>query len=264
MLGLLIALCSLCASSSAFAFEPKALHSHVNDYARILSSAAERRLDARLREFQQTHGPQFVVLTVDTLGGVPLQEYAFQTASAWKLGNAHRDDGLLLLIASREHKLRIEVGYGLEGLIPDAIAARILDELLRPSLRVGENDFGVEKTIDALIVAAGGEHDPSLDSRASSARSSETGRDLGASHVSAPTVEDKAVGYLVGGIFGLLSILGVVHSIRRRLTGVHSTQPQLSESVGSSSSDSSSGTSTSSGASGDGGSFGGGGASGSW
>ncbi len=134
------------------------LTGRVNDYAQILSAEAERRVEARLQALEQAHGAQVVVLTIPTLNGEPIEDFGIRVAEAWKIGRAGVDDGVILIIASNDRRMRIEVGYGLESTIPDAYARRILDNGLTPRFREGDFDGGVETGVEALAtLIEGGE-----------------------------------------------------------------------------------------------------------
>jgi len=153
--------CWLCSGGGALAdvgaFAAPTLRGHVNDYASLLPEDDARRLEARLARFQTKTGHQFALLIVPSLGGLPLEEYSLKAAEAWRLGDKARDDGLLMVIAQQDRKMRIEVGYGLEGDIPDAIASRVIREVLRPAFQRGSYAYGVAAAFDVLIRAAGGD-----------------------------------------------------------------------------------------------------------
>ena len=100
------------------------LTGRVVDLADILSPETERTVEALLAEHEAATSNQVAVLTIPSLDGEPLEDYSLRVARAWQLGTSEFDNGVLLLIAYRDRKIRIEVGYGLEGVIPDAIAKR--------------------------------------------------------------------------------------------------------------------------------------------
>jgi uncharacterized protein len=148
---------ALLASADARALEVPALRAHVNDNANLLAAGASQQLESRLATFEAQTGHQFALLTVQSLEGLPVEQYALKVAETWKLGRAKPDDGLLMLIAAQEHKARIEVGYGLEGQIPDAIAARVIREVMAPAFQRGDYAGGIEAGFDTLIRVAGGD-----------------------------------------------------------------------------------------------------------
>jgi uncharacterized protein len=146
----------------ARALDVPRLTAHVNDNAALLPEADVVRFEARLQRFEAKTGHQFAVLIVPTLGGVPIEEYAVKVFEGWGLGDKKRDDGLLLVIAQQDRKMRIEVGYGLEGDIPDAIGARVIRDVLRPAFQRGDYTSGIGGALDVLIRAAGGDGEQPL------------------------------------------------------------------------------------------------------
>jgi uncharacterized protein len=148
-----LAFAALLASSlsvTALALDVPKLGGRVNDYANLISPAAEARIDLTLATLEQDEGAQVVVLTIDSLDGEQLEEYSLRVAETWKLGRAEQDDGALLLIAKNDRKMRIEVGYGLEPVLTDVMSRRVLDQVLRPRFRAGDFDGGVERAVDAV------------------------------------------------------------------------------------------------------------------
>lgn len=133
------------------------LKSLVTDTAAVLSPAFAQRLDASLVEYQRSTGHQLAFVSVSTLEGEPIEAFALRVAEAWKLGDKTRDDGLILLVAKEDRKMRIEVGYGLEGAIPDALAAQIIRNQLTVAFKKGEFDSGIAQAFSLLMKAAEGE-----------------------------------------------------------------------------------------------------------
>jgi len=154
--GRLAALCWFVAAQPAAAEDLPALRAHVNDYAQILPPDRAAALEARLADYEARTQHQFALLTVDSLGGQDIETYSIHLAEKWKLGTKGKDDGLIVVIAKRDRKMRIEVGYGLEGVIPDAIASRIVREVLTPAFRDGDFAGGIDAAFALLIHAAGG------------------------------------------------------------------------------------------------------------
>ena len=103
---------------------------------------------------QQATGQQFALLTVPSLEGNAIEEYALRVAEAWKLGEKGKDNGLLMLVSAGDRKFRIEVGYGLEGDIPDAFASRVQRDVLTPAFRAGQYGAGITQAF-ALLGAQG-------------------------------------------------------------------------------------------------------------
>jgi len=127
------------------------LEGRVSDYADVLSADAERRIGQMLEGHEKKTGQQFAVLTIDSLEGDPLEDFSIRTVEAWKLGDAKRDDGLLLVVVKSDRKVRIEVGHGLEGTITDAVSSRIIRGLMIPAFKAGDYARGIERALDALI-----------------------------------------------------------------------------------------------------------------
>ena len=144
----------------ALARDVPPLTAHVNDTAYLLSSGAEQQLEQKLAGYEQRSSHQFALLTIDSLDGDALEDFSIRVVEAWKLGKKGKDDGLLLLIVKNDHKLRIEVGYGLEGDITDAFSARVIRNVLTPSLRAGKPEQGVSEAFDVLMKKASGEAVP--------------------------------------------------------------------------------------------------------
>lgn len=133
------------------AIELPALTGRVVDQAELLSPAQERRLDAASEAVEREVGPQFVIVTANSLQGRPIEEFGLTLGRQWGIGSAERDDGLILLVAPNERKVRIEVGYGLERRVTDPFAARVLREQVLPRFRDGDYAGGIEAGSDALI-----------------------------------------------------------------------------------------------------------------
>jgi uncharacterized protein len=133
------------------------LTAHVNDTAHLLSESARAQLEQKLSDYEQKYGRQFALLTIDSLQGDAFENFSIRVVEAWKLGKKGKDDGLLLLVVNKEHKLRIEVGYGLEGEITDAFSARVLRNVLVPAMRAGNAAGGIDQTFSLLMQKAAGE-----------------------------------------------------------------------------------------------------------
>jgi uncharacterized protein len=137
-----------------------ALKTHVTDLTQTLTSEQQNQLEAKLSVFEQQSGSQIAVLMVASTQPEDIAQYGIRVADAWKLGRQKPDDGLLILVAKDDHKMRIEVGYGLEGAIPDLTAKRVITEVMAPSFK--QNDFygGINNSTDKLIALISGEQLP--------------------------------------------------------------------------------------------------------
>ncbi len=147
----LLAAALLCCVALAADFP--ALTGRVVDDAHILSPVAVADLERKLADLEQRSGIQLVVATVPSLGGQEIEPYANQLFRAWKLGEAKKNNGVLLLIAPKERKLRIEVGYGLEGTLTDAVSSLIIANAIAPRFKAGDFDGGVTRGVDDIITA---------------------------------------------------------------------------------------------------------------
>jgi len=108
-------------------------------------------LDARLQTFEEREGHQVLVYIDKTTGGYPIEDYAVKAFAAWKVGRKGLDDGLVLFIMSADRKIRIEVGYGLEDKVTDAQSSQVIDNILVPRLKTGEQDAAVPEAVNTLL-----------------------------------------------------------------------------------------------------------------
>lgn len=150
-------LASALLSREAAAKEVPYLGGRVNDLAEMIDERAERSLEATLEQLESDTGAQLVVLTIPSLDGAVLEDYALAVASTWQLGRKDHDDGVLLLVAKAERRIRIEVGYGLEGAIPDVTAKRIIDGIMTPRFREGDFTGGITEASTAMAGLIRGE-----------------------------------------------------------------------------------------------------------
>ena len=127
------------------------LTGRVVDAADLLDDAAEERITAKLEEAERDYGPQLVVATTSSLGGRSIDEYTIDLARSWGIGDKVRNDGLVLLVAPVERKVRIEVGFGLEATFTDEFAAEVLDQDVLPAFRASQMARGIEAGVDRLI-----------------------------------------------------------------------------------------------------------------
>src|ERR1700678_3195931 len=147
--------------SSEVAVPP--LTARVTDLTGTLSGAAVARIEAKLKDLENTKGSQVAVLIVPTTQPEEIEQFGIRVADAWKLGRKGVDDGAILIVAKNDRHVRIEVGSGLEGAIPDAIANRIITETITPHFKLGDFDGGVEAGIDQIISVVNGEPLPAPD-----------------------------------------------------------------------------------------------------
>lgn len=127
------------------------LSGRVVDEANLLSPATEAALTQKLEALETTTGRQLVVATLPSLQGLEIEEYGYQLGRAWKLGGEKTDDGAVLIVAPNERKVRIEVGYGLEPVLTDALSSVIIQSAILPKFKAGDMEGGVVAGADALI-----------------------------------------------------------------------------------------------------------------
>lgn len=122
----------------------------VNDYAGVLDEDVKNHINQRSRQYQSEGGPQVVVVTVESLEGDAIEEYAIRLAREWGIGSKEENNGILILLAVQERNVRIEVGYGLEGVVTDSLSGRFIREA---TPRLSENDYnsGIKIIYDLVI-----------------------------------------------------------------------------------------------------------------
>ena len=133
------------------------LQQRVTDLTQTLSANEQAALESKLAQFEQQKGSQIAILLIPTTQPEAIEQYAIRVAEAWKLGRKGVDDGILILVAKEDRKMRIEVGYGLEGIVPDSIANQIILDAMKP--RFKQDDFygGLDAATDQLIARINGE-----------------------------------------------------------------------------------------------------------
>jgi len=134
-----------------------ALAHRVTDLTGTLSAEQQVVLETKLAQFEQEKGSQIAILIVPTTQPEDIAQYSIRVVEAWKIGRKKVDDGVLVLVAKDDHKMRIEVGYGLEGAIPDAYAKRIIAEDMAPYFKQGDFYGGLNAALDKLIGLINGE-----------------------------------------------------------------------------------------------------------
>jgi uncharacterized protein len=139
---------------------PKAPVALFNDYAQLVPRPAAERLESKLRRFQEETSNEVLVAVFPELPSESLEDFTVRTAQAWRTGRRGLDNGVVLFVFVKERKVRFEVGYGLEGALPDALARRIIDDEIAPRFRSGDYALGLEAGVDAVLKATRGEYKP--------------------------------------------------------------------------------------------------------
>jgi uncharacterized protein len=158
VVGLIAALAlSFGVAAAEIAFPP--LTGRVVDQAHLLSPTQAAALTARLAAHEQATGQQVVVATVASLQGQEIEEYGYRLGRAWGIGQKDKNTGAILLVAPNERRVRIEVGYGLEGTLTDALSRRIIEGAILPRFRAGQMDQGIVEGTIAMLAVLGGDPD---------------------------------------------------------------------------------------------------------
>jgi uncharacterized protein len=255
ILGLLLSVVAFAAHALTF---PE-LTGRVVDDARILDPSTKAGLERKLAEFETKTTGQLVVVTLKSLQGTSIEDYGYQLGRHWQIGQKEKNTGALLIVAPNERKVRIEVGYGFEGTLTDAVSKLIIENSIIPRLRANDFAGGIGRGVDDIIQAV------SADSEDWKARAAKQRPD------DEPSLLD-----VLALLFFLFIFFMVVRSVASRGGGYTQTGAgarrgsrgpifiPIPGSWGSSDSSWSGGFPGGGGFSGGGGSFGGGGASGSW
>src|SRR6266700_3483515 len=162
--GAIFLLAGLALAADEVAVPP--LKARVAALTGTLTAAQIQTLEGRLRDFERGKGSQIAVLVLPSTQPETIEQYSIRVADAWKIGRTKADDGVILVVAKNDRKLRIEVGYGLEGAIPDAVAKRVVSEVIAPHFRAGDFYGGIAAGTDALLRLIEGEPLPAPTERA--------------------------------------------------------------------------------------------------
>ena len=155
------------------------LTSRVTDLTNTLTADQKNTLEQRLAGFEVRKGSQVAVLMLPTTRPEEVEQFSIRLAQAWKIGRKGADDGVILVIAKDDRRLRIEVGYGLEGVIPDAVAKRVISDTITPKFKAGDFYGGVSDGVDRIIKLIDGEKLPPPSASATPSGSSQGQRDPG-------------------------------------------------------------------------------------
>jgi uncharacterized protein len=152
------------AQAQQFDFPPRP-SGPVLDQGNLLSGGEERALARKLTAFEDTTSTAVVVVTLQSLDGAPIADYAFELGRAWGVGQEGKDNGVVFLVSKGDRQMFIATGYGVEGALPDAIANRIIERIVTPAFRNGKFYAGIDRGTDAIIQATKGEYDASAEAR---------------------------------------------------------------------------------------------------
>ena len=260
-----------------------ALSARVTDLTDTLGAVQKADLEQKLAAFEARKGSQVVVLILPTTQPETIEQFGIRLFDAWKIGRKGVDDGVMLIVAKDDRRLRIEVGYGLEGALNDATAKRIISETITPQFKAGDFSGGVEAGVDAILKLIDGEQLP--EPTAESARLANGGGTVSLDDIPEAMFIGVLIGVVVGGTvlrhllgnligcslvggvtgtIGWLVVGGVAGAVGGVLLGIFLALFGLDIVLSGIFSGGSGGSSGGGGFSGGGGSGGGGGASGSW
>ena len=232
----------------ALATEVPYLSGRVVDDAEILSPAARDRLGKTLKQHEDRTTDQIVVLTVPTIGGDSIEEYAGRVFAEWKLGRKGKDNGVLVVVAPKDRKMRIEVGYGLEGTLTDAVSRLIVENGIVPRFRANDFAGGITRGVDDIISVLTGDAEE-WKQRAAKRPDTVT---------TSPSTKSDSIWTVIVIVLIIVVVVVICATLLGALCDVIFTILSIASSGGGR------GSSGGGGFSGGGGSFGGGGASGRW
>lgn len=201
------ALLVVCAVAAGHALEVPPLKGRVNDYGNLLSPQTAQALEQKLAAFERETTNQLVVLTVPSLQDETIEGYAIKVGDTWKIGQHDKGNGVMLILAKKERKIRIEVGTGLQGALPDITAGQIIRNVMAPHLKAGNFDAGIAAGLDAVIAATKGEFKATPADRKASRKKKGSGYGLfiilslvGIVLVAAAGSSSRTAGTLTGGV----------------------------------------------------------------
>ncbi|MBN1661961.1 MAG: YgcG family protein, partial [Deltaproteobacteria bacterium] len=200
-------LLSVVSALFAYAVDVPYLTGRVTDNAQILSAETIRAITERLKAHEEKTTNQIAVLTVPSLEGEGIEEYASAVFEEWKLGQIGKDNGILLIVAPHERRMRIEVGYGLEGMMPDGAAGSIIRNVITPHFKNNDYDQGIDAGVSAVISVLEGGTAPEDMAGAGAAKKASG---LKFETPDMPLVERILVGAFVFGIIGLFTVMGIM------------------------------------------------------
>jgi len=198
----------LLAASIAAGMDIPYLTGRVTDNAEIFSPETRERLTESLKAHEGRTTNQIAILTVPTLNGENIEEFAVAVFEAWKLGQKDKDNGILIVVVPDDRRMRIEVGYGLEGTMTDSMAGRIIQNIMTPRFKNGDYDGGIADGVNAVIeVLEGGTVQEIASERGDNTEKS------GFSDIESPDMnitERILIGAFIFGIIGLFTIIGIL------------------------------------------------------
>jgi uncharacterized protein len=176
----------------------------VTDQAGVLTAEQRSALDTRLTDFEAAHGSQIAIILVDSVAPEPIEDYAHRVGVSWKIGRAGIGDGVLVIAAIRDHRMRIDVARTLEGAIPDVLASRLIRERIGPAFKTGDYAGGLNAALDGLFALIQGE---GLPAGTGPARADHASDDSAVQRFVAFVAGGLVFGSLLRGVFGVFGAL---------------------------------------------------------
>jgi uncharacterized protein len=207
----IVFLAALAATAIAQEADIPYLTGRVTDNAQLLSEETSRSLSESLKAHEERTTNQIAILTVPTLNGESVEDYAARVFKEWKLGQKGKDNGILVVVVPNDRRMRIEVGYGLEGTMTDMMAGRIIRNVMTPKFKQGDYDGGIADGARAIIdVLEGGNVPQTAGSARHGATSEKSGFLDGVEAPDMPIAERILFGCFIFGIIGLFTLLGIL------------------------------------------------------
>jgi uncharacterized protein len=199
---------TLLTAMTAAALDVPYLSGRVNDHAEVLNEGTRKSITERIKAHEDRTGDQIAVLTVPTLEGENIEEYAVKVFESWKLGKKGRDNGVLIIVAPKDRRMRIEVGYGLEGTLTDLAAGRIVRNVMTPRFKARDYNGGIDAGVQAVLDLLEKGVAPSSEGGAGTGAKTSSGLSIEAPDM--PITERILIGAFIFGIIGLFTVIGIV------------------------------------------------------
>ena len=195
----------LLVACSALALDVPYLTGRVTDNAQILSDETRKSITDLLKAHEDKTTNQIAVLTVPSLEGEGVEEYANTVFNAWKLGQKGKDNGILIIVAPKDRRMRIEVGFGLEGTMPDGVAGSIIRDVMTPHFKSSDYNKGIDEGVKAVVAVLEGGNMPVVEAGAASEKSS------GFLEMPDMSITERIlIGAFIFGIIGLFTVIGIL------------------------------------------------------
>lgn len=208
--ALFTALVALAMALPLRAAEVPYLSGRVVDNAEILAPAVRERVSGMLKAHEERTSNQIAVLTVPTIHGESIEEYALKVFEEWKLGRKDKDNGVLVVVVPQDRKMRIEVGYGLEGTLTDVAASRTIRNVMTPQFKSGDYNRGIEDGVAAIIGQLEGKSAVTGEAEPSGTASAKSSVLSGIEAPDLPLSERILFGAFIFGIIGLFTFIGII------------------------------------------------------